>query len=228
MKKNKKNLTELVFILDRSGSMGGLESDTIGGFNSMISKNKQSEGDAIVTVVLFNHDIKTLYDRIPIKDIPEMTEKDYQTSGTTALIDAIGTTIDRIEKIHKESKKEEVPSKTMFVITTDGQENSSKEYSSTDVRKKISRLKEGDKWEFMFIGANIDAVETAGHFGIDADHAANYKSDKAGTAVLYDAMAEAVMCCMAEPPDLAKSQECSKPRKSSWKKKLEEDLKKRS
>ena len=224
----KKNLTELVFILDRSGSMGGLESDTIGGFNSMIAKNRKSEGDAIVTAVLFNHEITTLYDRILIKEVPEMTENDYKTAGMTALIDAIGQTIGHIEQIHKTAKDEDVPSKTMFIITTDGQENSSKEYSSADVKKMISRLQEEKKWEFMFIGANIDAVETASHFGIDADHAANYKSDKKGTAVLYDAMADAVMCCMAEPPDLDKSQECSKPRKSSWKKKLEDDLKKRS
>ena len=223
----KKKLTELVFILDRSGSMGGLESDTIGGFNSMIAKNRKSEGDAIVTAVLFNHEITTLYDRIPIKDVPEMTENDYKTAGMTALIDAIGQTIGHIEQIHKTAKEEDVPSKTMFIITTDGQENSSKEYSSADVKKMISRLQEDKKWEFMFIGANIDSVETASHFGIDADHAANYKSDKKGTAVLYDAMADAVMCCMAEPQAFEGAAPAAR-KKSSWKERLEEDLKKRS
>lgn len=209
--------TELVFILDRSGSMGGLESDTIGGFNSMIAKQKKEESPAFVTTVLFDHEMQTLHDRIPLKDVPEMTDKDYTVRGSTALIDAIGETIRHIEDIHKYARPEDVPAHTMFVITTDGQENSSRHFSSNDVKKMISRLKEEKKWEFIFIGANIDAVETGRMFGITRDRVANYRADKKGTRKLFDtigAMARRVRAEAAMP--------------DNWQEDLEEDLKDRS
>ncbi len=182
------NVTELVFILDRSGSMAGLETDTVGGFNGMIAKQKQQEGEAFVTTVLFDNEIETLHDRIPLTEIPEMTERDYYVRGCTALIDAIGTTVKHIENIHKYARKEDVPAHTLFVITTDGLENASRVYSSAEVKKMIERKKEKDGWEFLFIGANIDAVETAKHIGISADRAVNYRADKRGTKVVFDAV----------------------------------------
>ena len=185
----KNNITELIFILDRSGSMGGLESDTIGGFNAMIEKQKKEPGEAYVTTILFDHVSETLHDRIPLEKIPEMTDKDYTVRGCTALIDAIGGAIRHIETIHKYVRPEDVPANTMFIITTDGMENASKEFSSAEVKKMIERKKEECGWEFLFVGANIDAVETAKHFGIAEDRAVNYHADKKGTAVLFDAMA---------------------------------------
>ena len=182
------NVTELVFILDRSGSMAGLESDTVGGFNGMIAKQKQQEGEAFVTTVLFDNEIETLHDRIPLTEVPEMTEKEYFVRGCTALIDAIGTTVKHIESIHKYARKEDVPAHTLFVITTDGLENASRVYSSAEVKRMIERKKEKDGWEFLFIGANIDAVETAKHIGISADRAVNYRADKRGTKVVFDAV----------------------------------------
>lgn len=185
----KNNITELVFILDRSGSMGGLESDTIGGFNAMIAKQKKEPGEVFVTTILFDHEIETLHDRIPLEKVPEMTEKDYTVRGCTALIDAIGSTIGHIETIHKYVRPEDVPANTMFIITTDGMENASKQFSSEEVKRMIERKKEECGWEFLFVGANIDAVETAKHFGIAEDRAVNYHADQEGTAVLYEAMA---------------------------------------
>ena len=182
------NVTELVFILDRSGSMAGLETDTVGGFNGMIAKQKQQEGEAFVTTVLFDNEIETLHDRIPLTEIPAMTERDYYVRGCTALIDAIGTTVKHIESIHKYARKEDVPAHTLFVITTDGLENASRVYSSAEVKRMIERKKEKDGWEFLFIGANIDAVETAKHIGISADRAVNYRADKRGTKVVFDAV----------------------------------------
>ena len=182
------NVTELVFILDRSGSMAGLETDTVGGFNGMIAKQKQQEGEAFVTTVLFDNEIETLHDRIPLTEIPAMTERDYYVRGCTALIDAIGTTVKHIENIHKYARKEDVPAHTLFVITTDGLENASRVYSSAEVKRMIERKKEKDGWEFLFIGANIDAVETAKHIGISADRAVNYRADKRGTKVVFDAV----------------------------------------
>ncbi|MBR6776502.1 MAG: VWA domain-containing protein, partial [Clostridia bacterium] len=162
MKKN--NLTELVFILDRSGSMAGLESDTIGGFNAMIQKQKNEEGDAYVSTVLFDTVTEVLHDRVPLADVPQMTDSDYVVRGCTALIDAIGGAIHHIGNIHKYARPEDVPAHTMFIITTDGMENASKRFSSDEVKKMIeTRKKQG--WEFLFIGANIDAVETAARFG---------------------------------------------------------------
>ena len=182
------NVTELVFILDRSGSMAGLETDTVGGFNGMIAKQKQQEGEAYVTTVLFDNEIETLHDRIPLTEVPQMTEKEYFVRGCTALIDAIGTTVKHIETIHKYARKEDVPAHTLFVITTDGLENASRKYSSAEVKKMIERKKEKDGWEFLFIGANIDAVETARHMGISADRAVNYRADQRGTKVVFDAV----------------------------------------
>ena len=168
------DVTELIFILDRSGSMGGLEEDTIGGFNSMIEKQKKQAGECLVSTVLFDHEISTLHDRVPLADIPPMTEDDYVVRGCTALIDAIGLTVSHIEQVHRYIRKEDVPAHTMFVITTDGMENASKEYSSDKVKRMIEDKKK-DGWEFLFIGANIDAVETAKHFGISEDRAVNRK-----------------------------------------------------
>ena len=188
----KNGITEMVFILDRSGSMGGLESDTIGGFNAMIEKQKKQEGKAYVTTVLFDHEIQVLHSRVELSEIPPMTDKDYTVRGTTALIDAIGTTIKRIKSMHKELPEKEVPEHTIFVITTDGMENASSQYSSKEVKKMIEHQKKKHNWEFLFIGANIDAVETAKHFGIDKNRAVNYKADAQGTSVLYSAVSSVV------------------------------------
>lgn len=163
---NKNNITELVFILDRSGSMAGLESDTIGGFNAMIEKQKKGAGAVYVSTILFDNTSKVLHDRIKLEDVPKMTDKDYTVQGCTALIDAIGGAIHHIGNIHKYARKEDVPARTMFLITTDGQENASHHYSSNQVKKMIEKQKEKYGWEFLFIGANIDAIETAASFGI--------------------------------------------------------------
>ena len=188
----KNNITELVFILDRSGSMGGLEKDTIGGFNSMIERQKKEEGKCFVTTVLFDNVNETLHDRVDLSEIKPMTEKDYYVRGCTALIDAMGDTIHHIMDIHKYVRPEDVPAHTMFVITTDGMENASKKYSSDDVKKLVEAQKKECGWEFLFIGANIDSVETAAHYGIEASRAVNYHADKAGTRVLYAAVGSAV------------------------------------
>ena len=196
----KNNLTELVFILDRSGSMAGLESDTIGGFNSMIEKQKKQDGDCYVSTVLFDHESEVLHDRVKLCDVPKMTDKEYTVRGCTALIDAIGGAIHHIGNIHKYARPEDVPEHTMFVITTDGMENASRRYSSEQVKKMIERQKETRGWEFLFIGANIDAVQTAARYGIDRDRAVNYRADGEGTRVLYDTVAEAVCHVRAAKP----------------------------
>lgn len=213
----KNGITEMVFILDRSGSMGGLESDTIGGFNAMIEKQKKQEGKAYVTTVLFDHEVNVLHDRVALDEIQPMTDKDYTVRGTTALIDAIGMTIGRIKGQHKELSEDEVPEHTIFVITTDGMENASKEYSSKDVKKMIEHQKKKHNWEFLFIGANIDAVETAKHFGIDKSRAVNYKADARGTGVLYNAVSSVVG-----------SVRKSKAIEDTWCQEINEDFEKRS
>ena len=218
MKKNEKvsnNITELVFILDRSGSMGGLESDTIGGFNSLIEKQKKQDGECYVSTVLFDNVSEVIHDRVKLSEIRPMTEKDYYVRGCTALIDAIGGAVKHIGNIHKYARPEDVPAHTMFVITTDGLENASRKYSSNEVKKMIEKKKK-DGWEFLFIGANIDSVETARHFGIAEDRAVNYHADKQGTAVLYDTVAEAVCGVRACRPVTA-----------AWSRKIEEDNEKR-
>ena len=192
-------LTELVFILDRSGSMGGLEEDTIGGFNSMIEKQKQQTGDCLVTTVLFDHELLTLHDRVPLKDIKPLTREDYVVRGCTALIDAIGVTVNKIDSIHRYLRPEDVPANVMFVITTDGLENASREYTSDKVKSMIESKKQKG-WEFLFIGANIDAVETAKHFGIGSDRAVNYHADKRGTSVVFGAVSKAVGAMRACAP----------------------------
>ena len=180
MKKNNNNITELVFILDRSGSMGGLESDTIGGFNSMLNKQKKEDGRAYVSTVLFDHETEVLHDRVPIEKVPELTDKDYTVRGCTALLDAIGSAIHHIGNVHKYARPEDVPEHTMFVIITDGMENASKRYSGKEIKKKIEKEKSKYGWEFLFIGANIDAITTARNFGISEDRAVNYRADRQG------------------------------------------------
>lgn len=188
----KNNTTELVCILDRSGSMAGLESDTIGGFNAMIEKQKKQDGLCFVSTVLFDDESEVLHDRVKLGDIPKMTDKDYTVWGCTALMDAIGGAIHHIGNIHKYARREDVPEHTIFVITTDGQENASHRYSSDQVKKMIERQKETYGWEFLFIGANIDAVETAASYGIGSDRAVNYHADSEGTHILYDSVADVV------------------------------------
>ena len=182
----KKGLTELVFILDKSGSMSGLESDMIGGFNGMLEKQKKEEGEALVSTVLFSNESIVIHDRCNIHETPKLTENDYYVGGCTALIDAIGGAIRHIRNVHKYIREEDRPEHTLFVITTDGLENASHSYSSDEVKQMISRQKEEAGWEFLFLGANIDAVETAKHFGIDEEHAVNYMADPSG--VRYSTM----------------------------------------
>lgn len=195
----KNNVTELVFILDRSGSMAGLESDTVGGFNAMIEKQKKNEGECFVSTVLFDNTSKVLHDRLPLNRIPKMTEADYTVGGCTALIDALGSAIKHVGNIHKYARPEDVPESTLFVITTDGMENASHIYSSDCVKKMIEEKKKKG-WEFLFIGANIDAVETAAQYGIAPDRAVNYHADAQGTAILYDSVSEAVSLVRAHAP----------------------------
>jgi len=196
----KNNKTEIVFILDRSGSMSGLESDTIGGFNSMIQKQKKTEGECLITTVLFDNEMVILHDRVPLQEVKEMTEKDYTVRGSTALIDTMGKMIEHIKKIHKYARKEDVPQHTMFIITTDGQENASNIYTSQQVKKMVEKQKEEYGWEFLFIGANIDAVETASRYGIDQDRAVNYHADKKGTKIVYSALEKAIDNVRASRP----------------------------
>ena len=188
----KKNATELVFILDRSGSMSGLEADTIGGFNSMIEKQKQESGEAMVTTILFDSKVETLHDRADLQKIVPMTDKDYYVRGMTALLDAVGSTIQHISHVHTLMGEDNVPEHTMFVITTDGMENASKEFTMATVKRLIEEKKEKENWEFLFLGANIDAVKAAGSIGIGADRAVNYHSDSVGTALNYNVVSETV------------------------------------
>lgn len=188
----KKNLTQLVFILDRSGSMAGLESDTIGGFNSMLEKQKKEDGECIITTVLFDHEVELLHDRIDIRAVRPMSEKEYMVRGSTALLDAIGKTIHKIGNAEKNTAEEYRADKVMVVIITDGEENSSRFYSLKEVKHMIERQKEHYGWEFIFLGANIDAVETATRFGIDKDMAVDYVPDKEGIQLNFSMMSEAV------------------------------------
>lgn len=188
----RENLTEIVFILDRSGSMSGLESDTIGGFNSMIAKQQKEEGDAIVSTVLFDDETDVIHDRVAIGEVKKLTEEDYYVRGCTALLDAVGGAIHHIGNVHKYAREEDRPAKTLFVITTDGLENASRHYSFKDVKKLIKRQQEKYNWEFLFLGANIDAIEVAGNMGISRDRAANYNCDEVGTALNYQVLEAAV------------------------------------
>jgi len=191
----KKGLTELVFILDRSGSMSGLEADTIGGFNSMIEKQKKEEGEALVSTVLFDNESEVIHDRIDIKEVPALTEKEYSVRGCTALLDAIGGAIHHIGNVHKYARNEDIPEHTLFVITTDGLENASRSYGYRDVKKQIERQKEKYGWEFLFLGANIDAAEVGGKMGIGRERTATFRNDSDGQALNYEVMSDAI-CCM--------------------------------
>ncbi len=188
----RKGLTELVFILDRSGSMSGLEADTIGGFNSLLKKQREEEGEALVSVVLFDDRTEVLYDRVDIRRTEPMTDAQYYVRGCTALLDALGGAIHHIANIHKYAREEDVPEKTLFIITTDGMENASRRYTYDRVKAMVEHEKAKYNWEFLFLGANMDAASVAGSFGIDASRAVTYKNDKAGTALNYRVMSEAV------------------------------------
>ena len=212
----KKNLTEIVFILDRSGSMAGLEDDTIGGFNAMIQKQKAEDGEAYVSTVLFDNHTQVIHDRVDIRKIRPMTRKDYYVRGCTALLDAVGKSIRHIGNVHKYAREEDRPEKTIFVITTDGMENASREYSYERVRKMIEHQQEKYGWEFLFLGANIDAAKEAARFGITEDRAANYHADSVGTAVIYEAVSEAVCNVRA-----------SRPMSREWKRNVDADYQKR-
>ena len=213
----KKNLTELVFILDRSGSMHGLEKDTIGGFNSLIEKQKKIEGDALISTVLFANESKVIHDRVDVKDVKPMTENNYITGGCTALLDAIGNAIHHISNIHKYTRKEDVPEHTLFVITTDGMENASRTYTYPKVKKLIENQKEKHGWEFMFLGANIDAVNVASYMGIDENRAVNFNCDSEGTDLNYEVLNDAIGVL----------RECSYV-SADWKKRIDKDFKKRN
>ena len=209
----------MVFILDRSGSMGGLEKDTIGGYNSLIEKQKKEEGEALVSTVLFDHEQEVLLDRVPLDKIKEMTEDEYYVRGCTALLDAIGGAIHHIGNIHKYAREEDVPEKTIFVIMTDGLENASKRYSYRDIKKMIKRQEEKYGWEFLFLGANIDVAKESDRLGIRQDRAVRYVNDSEGIELNYEVVGCA-MSTMRVMPDSRKMD-------GSWKEKIEKDFKKR-
>lgn len=211
----KNHLTEIVFILDRSGSMSGLEGDTIGGFNAMIEKQKREAGTAYISTVLFDNFSEVIHDRITLDKVPRMTDNEYYVRGCTALLDAVGGAIHHISNIHKYARPEDVPEKTLFVITTDGMENASHKYTYEKVRQMIEAKKETG-WEFLFLGANIDAAKEAARFGIDQDFAADYVCDEAGTQLNFEAISDAV--CEAR---------AARPIQAGWKKRITEDFKKR-
>ena len=218
----KKGLTEIVFILDRSGSMSGLEKDTIGGYNSLIKKQKKEEGEAYISTVLFDDRTEVLHDRVGLDKIKPMTEEEYYVRGCTALLDAVGGAIHHIGNVHKYAREEDRPEKTLFIITTDGQENSSRMYTYEKVKRMVERQKEKYGWEFLFLGANIDAVEEAGRFGIKPERAVNYECDEIGTAVNYRALNKAVSRvrnCAANEIDKALA--------ADWKEEIEADYSKR-
>jgi len=196
----KKNLTELVFILDRSGSMAGLEDDTIGGFNALVEKQRTEPGEALISTVLFDNESEVIHDRVALERVPAMTRKDYYVRGCTALLDAVGSAIHHIGNVHKYAREEDVPEKTMFVITTDGMENASRRYTYDKVKRLIENQKDKYGWEFLFLGANIDAAREAARFGIQADRAANYHADHQGTAVVYEAVSQTVRNFRASQP----------------------------
>lgn len=214
----KKGLTEVIFILDRSGSMAGLESDTIGGFNSMIEKQKKEEGETIISTVLFDNEVEVLHDRVDLKKLNSITDKEYYVRGCTALLDAIGGSIHHISVVHKYAREEDRPEKTLFVIITDGLENSSRKYSYKKVKKMVEHQKRELGWGFLFLGANIDAIEVAGQFGIHKDHAVNFECDSAGIALQYDVISNVVGELRENSP---------RPISATWKQKIEMDYNKR-
>lgn len=211
------NKIECVFILDRSGSMADLESDTINGFNGLLDKQRTEVGEAIITTVLFDHEYELLHDRINIKSIQNMTEKEYYVRGSTALLDAIGLTIDKIGNVQKMTRVEDRADKVLFVITTDGMENSSTKYRYSKIKHMIENQKLKYNWEFMFMGANMDAISMANNFGIDSNRAVNFNSDKKGTQLNYDSMSKVISKLRSENSI-----------DDDWKKEIEEDYKSRS
>ena len=212
----KQGLVELVFILDKSGSMSGLEGDTIGGYNSMLAKQKQVEGECVVTTVLFDHGYELLHDRIDIKAVQAITEDDYQVGGSTALLDAMGRTINKIATAQKNTSEEYRAEKVMCVIITDGEENSSREFSLEKVKQLVEQHKEKANWEFVFLGANMDAIQTAGYFGISADRAQSFHADKEGVALNFAVMSESVA-------EFRRSGKVA----DNWKERIESDFKRR-
>ncbi len=213
----RKNLTEIVFILDRSGSMRSLEADTIGGFNAMIEKQQRAEGEALVSTVLFDNRSEVIHDRVNIRHIRPLDDRDYTVRGCTALLDAIGGAIHHIVTVHRYARVEDVPERTIFVITTDGMENASQRYSAEQVRSMIAQKKAESGWEFLFLGANIDAVEAARHFGIAADRAVNYHADQRGTRLNYEVLSDAIRTVRANAP-----------LEADWKARIDEDYQQRS
>jgi len=189
------NLTELVFILDRSGSMSGLEDDTIGGFNSLLNKQKKVEGECVITTVLFDNMYELLHDRLNLKGVEPITDKEYFTRGSTALLDAIGMTVKKIDNAQKHTIEQERAEKVMFVIITDGYENASREYDYNKIRQMVEHQEKCHGWEFIFLGANIDAIGTAEKFGVRTSRAANYHADRKGTQLNYEAVSDAVSYC---------------------------------
>ena len=217
--RNENNITELVFILDRSGSMAGLESDTIGGFNAMLEKQKKQEGACYVSTVLFDNCSEVIHDRLPLEKVPPMTDRDYSVRGCTALLDAVGDAIHHISNIHKYARPEDVPAHTLFVITTDGMENASHRWTYEQLRRRIEQQKE-QGWEFLFIGANIDAIRTAGRFGIAPNRAVNYNADRKGTRVVYESVCDVVGSVRACAPSCA-------PQMEDWSAKINADYEER-
>ena len=213
----RKGLTELVFILDRSGSMEGLEADTIGGFNSMIRKQQGEPGEVLVSTVLFNDATDVIHDRVSLRHVTPLTEREYFVGGTTALLDAVGGSIRHIVNVHRYARPGDVPARTLFVITTDGQENASRRYSVREVRRMIGHEQEKYGWEFLFLGANIDAIEAAASIGIAADHAADFISDPEGQQLNYRVLGNAV----------THARFCEGPLMGDWKQDIEEDVRRR-
>lgn len=210
-------MIELVFILDKSGSMAGLEEDTIGGFNAMLKKQKKEEGEAFVSTVLFNQRSEVIHDRIPLQQVKNISEKEYSVGGCTALLDAVGGAIHHIGNVHKYARKEDIPEKTLCIIITDGLENASRYYTYDKVHQMIERQKKRYGWEFLFLGANIDAAKEAKRFGIAEEMAANYRSDAEGTALNYEVIGDVI----------AESRSCKEPISSHWKERIEEDYRNR-
>ena len=213
------NQTELVFILDRSGSMGGLESDTIGGFNSMLAKQQEEPGDCRITTVLFDNRYEVLHDRIDLKAVSPITDKEYYVRGNTALLDAVGRTIGKIGGVQKNTTEEYRADKVLFVITTDGMENASREFSYDKIKSMIEHQKSKYGWEFIFLGANIDAVDVADRFGIAGNRTQNFHNDRAGIELNYNVLSETVSCYRAAPLGATFS--------DSWGDKIKSDYKKR-
>ena len=216
----KKGLTELVAILDRSGSMSGLEEDTIGGYNSLIAEQRETGGEVLVSTILFDNESEVLHDRVPIDRIEPMTKADYRVRGCTALLDAIGGAIHHIGNVHRYAREEDRPEKTIFMITTDGMENASRQYTYEKVRTMVEQRKKEYGWEFLFLGANIDAIKTAANFGISADRAANYHSDHRGTALNYKVLSRAVS-------SMRMAEKSAEPLGAEWKREIELDYESR-